>query len=710
MLHLDPLPYFAPADSTSRLALTVRTDRFEDGKFGWSANRLLITAQLPAGSKAAFFVRLPWVSLDNGGLSLFSRWPWLRNYDDEGQLVDWPEVQRRSSFGQPEVGLTGPVLLSGLGQWDIGAALGLPAGSDFLYPFSSASIPLRLQLRRRFDLGQRLHAASTFGYLKSMGSGKEWLDGDEAFTDGHLVSLQGGMNLGFRSRVLLGYTLQERSGRRSQEVGLEVWFPWADTGSVGLDFQRELQGSLDRAAAWRLGGDVPFRQPSLSGGGRTHPGLSGSFFPRRCVLPWPGTAGVVFSHDGGPRRHFPDPFPPFPVIPRPSLQGGVGLIKSLIFNKLSVGMGFADRGEPGGSGFRAAGKDAGVTHVLLDRNLAAASRLKRQFHRWGMTSGWFDPREDGSCWPGILDCDLVLVAADAAGRPAPHPFDPMAPLILLGVSGPVLLSRNAWQGLPQGEPGDGTLRAAIQRSLEQSAILRQEAGAEGEKEEFLAYLSHEMRSPLTAAKTSLEILSAELAELDHGDDRSEERQRLVQILERNLGRLQRSVEWSQELLVSSLGADNLFLEDLEVSELEVMLEQHFATQVDPAAREFTTHTDPVALVQLLRQLGRALAAIHPRAEQVLRVASHGEGSRGLVLTLAAGDQNEAAPDTRRTGLVSALHPSGSRRLDLKALVGHVSSAPLAARLGVELEVAEDGVHVALTPTDETREAPLRNLA
>ena len=386
------------------------------------------------------------------------------------------------------------------------------------------------------------------------------------------------------------------------------------------------------------------------------------------------------------------------------------LLNTLFSNVLRMGTPLAIWRKPGGSGFRAAGKDDDVTHVLLDRNLAAASRLRRQFHHWGMTSGWFDPQADGACWPGILDCDLVLAAADAAGRPAAHPFDPMAPLILLGVSGPVLLSRNAWQGLPQSEPGDGTLRAAVQRALEQSAILRQEAGAEGEKEEFLAYLSHEMRTPLTAAKTSLEILSAELGELDTGDDRSDERQRLVEILERNLGRLQRSVEWSQELLVSSLGADKLHLGDIEAPELEVMLEQHFAMQVEPAVRDCTTHTDPVALVQLLRQLGRALAAVRPQADQRLQMATPANPEDGVRLTLAAGTDRDSAPDTSRVGLVSALHPSGSRSLDLAALVRHLSSAPLAARLGVELSVKNDRIHLDLMPVQEVREAPLRNLA
>ncbi|PID78496.1 hypothetical protein CSB20_14885 [bacterium DOLZORAL124_64_63] len=257
LLHLDPLPRLAAADSTSRLALTVRMDRFEDGKFGWSANRLLVTAQLPAGAQAAFFVRMPWLTLDNGGLSLFSRWPWLRNTDDAGEPVAWPDAHRRSSFGQPEVGLTGPIQLPGLGPWGMGVALGLPVSSDFLYPYSSTGISLRGQLHRRVPLGRRGHAAGTIGYLKSMGSGKEWLAGDEAFLDGYLVGLQGGISLGVRSRAALSYLLQDRGGRRSQEVGLTMWFPWVQTGSVGLDFRRELQGSLDRAAAWRLG--VMFR-------------------------------------------------------------------------------------------------------------------------------------------------------------------------------------------------------------------------------------------------------------------------------------------------------------------------------------------------------------------------------------------------------------------------------------------------------------------
>lgn len=264
LLHLDPLPFFAAADSTSRLALMVSAERHEDGKFGWSANRLLVTAVLPAGSAATFFVRMPHTTFDNGGLPLFSRWPWL-----EPEVTDtrWPDVNRRSSLGQPEIGLTGPMLFSALRQWDIGVALGLPAGSDHVYPFGSASIPLRVEMRRRLEWSSGLHAGLTIGLLKSMGSGKDLLDGDVAFPSGNHLGAEVGLRPGPRTRIVLSYDRHDRAGRLSQQLGLRVWLPWTEVGSVGLDFAHELQGTLDRGAAWRVGLTYRFDSPKHRIGG-----------------------------------------------------------------------------------------------------------------------------------------------------------------------------------------------------------------------------------------------------------------------------------------------------------------------------------------------------------------------------------------------------------------------------------------------------------
>lgn len=338
-----------------------------------------------------------------------------------------------------------------------------------------------------------------------------------------------------------------------------------------------------------------------------------------------------------------------------------------------------------------------MTHVLLDRNLAAANRIRRQLNLWGMTSGWFDPQVDGSCWPGILDCDLAVVSAVAAGRLATHSSDLMAPSILLGVSGPLLLARNAWQGLPQSDPDRETLQQAVHRALEQSAILRSGYGAKVEQEEFLAYMSHEMRSPLTAAKTSLEILTDSFTELDDGQSGSEEQHHMADIVRRNLDRLQQTVEWSQGLLMTYLAPPDVQLEELDIPELEVILNQHFALHVDPALRDSTIRTDPVALVQLLRQLGRALAVNKPYGTLDLKVGKQEGPTDRLELQLCAqcpAGKDDAA-HVSRMGLVSPGPCRESSTRELEGFVQSLVATPLTFRLGVEIRVMDNALSLTL---------------
>ena len=247
MLYLDDLPFFAPADSTSRLALVAEFNRFEDSKFGWSVNRMLITMMLPAGEDAAFFVRMPFTSFDTGSVPLFSRWPWLEGI---GGGDGWPNGNRITSLGQPEVGATGPVGMSFLPNWHYGVALGLPASTDRLYPFGSISMPLRLDVRKVYSRGPNKNLGLTFGYLSNMASAKDYLEGEEAFPSGFHVG--GVMNWyrGRNSRFSFAYDYHNRKGRISQLVGVQAWAPWTSNGSLGFKVSRELQGSLDRPAAW----------------------------------------------------------------------------------------------------------------------------------------------------------------------------------------------------------------------------------------------------------------------------------------------------------------------------------------------------------------------------------------------------------------------------------------------------------------------------
>jgi hypothetical protein len=256
--HIDAIPWYTPADSTSRLALVVDIDRFHDSKFGWDVNRLLLTAILPAGDDGVFFLRLPLMTFDTGGLPLASRWPWVIG---EGAPEGWPNEDRISSYGKIEVGINGPVKLPLVTWVNYGLALGLPSGSDKLYPFSATGMPLRIALKKNLPLGRTTYLGLVAGYLAHMDSGKDNLD-SYAFPDGIHLGATFDVFRGRGSRFLLSYDYHNRESRKSQLAGAQVWIPWSDAGSIGFKVTRELQGSLDRPAEWYF--TLSFRLDSLS--------------------------------------------------------------------------------------------------------------------------------------------------------------------------------------------------------------------------------------------------------------------------------------------------------------------------------------------------------------------------------------------------------------------------------------------------------------
>ncbi len=248
LMHLDPMPHSAPADSTSRLALAVDLDRFSDRKFDWTASRILLTAVLPAGDAATFFLRLPHQTFGSGETPLASRWPWVLGPDGQ---AGWPGESRVSGFGKLEIGVTGPLVLPLVRGVDFGLALGLPSGSDRVYPFSSQSIPFRLQMRKPVVLRGDLQAGLQAGYLVHMDSGRDFLD-SLAFPSGYQLGASLAQYRGRGSAWHLTWDYRNEDGRKSQLVGVQRWMSWTDDGSVGLKVAREVQGSLDRSAEWRF--------------------------------------------------------------------------------------------------------------------------------------------------------------------------------------------------------------------------------------------------------------------------------------------------------------------------------------------------------------------------------------------------------------------------------------------------------------------------
>ena len=246
LMHFDPLPFFTPADSTSRLALNIDLDRFTDGKFGWSLNRVYLTAVLPAGDDATFFLRLPHLTFDSGDVGLASRWPWVLG---AGAVDGWPGEKRISSFGKIEIGVTGPLVLPLLRGIDYGLSLGLPTGTDRLYPFSSQSLPFRVDVRKPIVLAPGLQAGLLLGTLTHMDSGKDYLD-PIAFPGGYRLGATLARYGGRGSSWQLSWDYRNEDGRTSQLAGVQKWLPWTSDGAIGLKISRELVGSLDRPALW----------------------------------------------------------------------------------------------------------------------------------------------------------------------------------------------------------------------------------------------------------------------------------------------------------------------------------------------------------------------------------------------------------------------------------------------------------------------------
>ncbi len=333
-----------------------------------------------------------------------------------------------------------------------------------------------------------------------------------------------------------------------------------------------------------------------------------------------------------------------------------------------------------------------MTHVLLDRNLEAGKSIRHWLGRWGMTMGEFDSRPSNVQWPSILACDLVILGSGAAEKMAADPvlaeYDSLAPVLLLGVPGSLLLPRDAWQALPQSNPDSNQLRLALQTCLEKSALMRHEAASGQDREEFLSFLGHEMRSPLTATKTALEVLQGDLGGLESDNGVAKPHLKMLEIALRNVRRLHHTVEWSQELMASSPVRQNLQLGPVEGEQLAAALGNKTATHWDPAATHLTVHTDADGLSMVMEQVDRALhyALPHCRPLWSAQCSAETEGALSLTLSPAVGSVQDGAPRVSRLGLASATAKADTSAGELERLLRFVVSGVLVSCLGVKVDV------------------------
>jgi hypothetical protein len=185
-----------------------------------------------------------------------------------------------------------------------------------------------------------------------------------------------------------------------------------------------------------------------------------------------------------------------------------------------------------------------MAHILLFGDEAQCAPIRAQLVQWGLTVASLSSGASVPDCIGVDECDVVLVVGGtAAGRPGPDAVSdggrgavPAAPrLFLSGEASAAERSREVWLSVQ-----DGCRVARERRNSFGPAI-----AAPGED---VHQVGHELRSPLTAIKTALEVMEGDLHTWNDEPADIEAQLKMLEIALRNVRRLHRAVEWSQMML------------------------------------------------------------------------------------------------------------------------------------------------------------------
>lgn len=344
-----------------------------------------------------------------------------------------------------------------------------------------------------------------------------------------------------------------------------------------------------------------------------------------------------------------------------------------------------------------------MSHVLIGGGRLENWRTEELLAAWGMTLGRA-PGDGPSLRPArVHECDVLIwhcpdareadralaALADAAVADGGHG---LAPVLLLGAC--------PAQGAPDGErcrwlaapgPRGALLKAALLACIGRARSLRGHGSGEPAPADHLHFLGHELRSPLTAVQTALEVLQTDLAEVPDpaaAPAAPEGSRRMLEIALRNVRRLHQAVEWSHGMMLMAEAPPCPELQAVDLAALGRELQAlHPGCRVETAAAGGDTrvHCDPGLVAFLAAQAARALA--YAGRGDAVQATLGLEGPRTLRLALATLPAAAAAAPVERTRLVGAgPSPAAEPGQDLLRLVRMLIPTALLDSLGAELEI------------------------
>lgn len=343
-----------------------------------------------------------------------------------------------------------------------------------------------------------------------------------------------------------------------------------------------------------------------------------------------------------------------------------------------------------------------MSHVLIGGEEQQMVELRFLLVKWGVTVG---PLPLGDNVPTVLDCDAVILQGDfdeyrgaCLGTLPDGPggaVGPAAPLIFINSEGVSLASvPDYWLALDAVDDDGGNLWLALQTSVASARALRGESNHPASEnnhqqaDTYLHFLGHELRSPLTAIKTSLEVLEGELGGLD-AQRKSGSALKMLNIALRNVRRLHKTVDWSQDLLAASSLPRTISLREVAVDEMVARLQELGEVRVDAKIQGLDFQTDPEVLTSLLTQMARAAGMACPDTPLTIQINADHEDDRLMHLAVSAGDgeQEAVSVTSHRTRLVSA-EDQGDPLSELDRLARFMVSPGLVQSLGATLRTTD----------------------
>jgi hypothetical protein len=286
-----------------------------------------------------------------------------------------------------------------------------------------------------------------------------------------------------------------------------------------------------------------------------------------------------------------------------------------------------------------------LAHVLFDGDIRRHPVLRSLLWQWGVTVGSLSACLRTGTGATVEDCDAVISFGPEAGSPSEEfcamPDGAGAEGVAASAAAPLLVigsvrgSCTPWISIPDSGPGGALLKAALRACEDRARELRGDPESRHDQDRYRDFLGHELRSPLTAAKTALSILEGDPG-MDSGSAR------MLRIALRNLDRLEETVEWSQELGAIAEIRPAASLVPTSLASLKESMPDHLDVKLDDRHVAYEILTDCRLMGALAGQMERVLSCACPGRHSDFRLEIDPTGGECRLTASVTGDIGEVS--------------------------------------------------------------------